>query len=178
MINQLKFADLRKANIARLPQFKNSRGELAHKPTGGIPGSDWSRADWLEAVNGELGEYANWSKKFRRGDIAEAEFLKHARKEFADVVTYLDILAFQLGIDLGQAVTDKFNEVSERVGCDVRLRDDQVERGAALEEALTAARHRLAHSCTLMDMVKTNATRETEKAREAIAQIDATLKQP
>jgi hypothetical protein len=45
-------------------------------------------------------------------------------KEFADVVTYLDILSMQVGVDLGQATIDKFNEVSERVGSTVRLAAD------------------------------------------------------
>lgn len=114
----LTFDTLRKANLARLPKFKNKHGELAHsKPDG----SDWSRSDWLEAIVGELGEYANWSKKERRGDITREEFYVHARKEFADIVTYLDILAMQLGIDLGEAIVDKFNEVSDRVGVDIKI---------------------------------------------------------
>jgi hypothetical protein len=37
----------------------------------------------------------------------------------ADVVTYLDILAFRCGVDLGNATMSKFNRVSERVGSDV-----------------------------------------------------------
>lgn len=112
----LTFNALREANTARLPQFKNSKGGKAHSKA---DGSDWSRADWLEAVVGELGEYSNFSKKFRRGDIDAEEFKKHAEKELADVVTYLDILAKQLGIDLGAAVMRKFNEVSDRVGSEV-----------------------------------------------------------
>jgi NTP pyrophosphatase (non-canonical NTP hydrolase) len=47
--------------------------------------------------------------------------MEAARKELADVVTYLDLLAFQLNIDLGDAVIQKFNEVSIRVGSTVRL---------------------------------------------------------
>lgn len=110
----LTFNTLREANMKRLPVFKNSLGEPAHsKPDG----SDWNPAQWLQAVVGELGEYANYRKKFERGDITEEEFLTQARKELADVVTYLDILAAQLGINLGQATMDKWNEVSKRIGC-------------------------------------------------------------
>jgi hypothetical protein len=58
------------------------------------------------------------------GDVDEHEFHEQASKELADVVTYLDILAMQLGIDLGQAVVDKFNEVSRRVGSTVRIEAD------------------------------------------------------
>jgi NTP pyrophosphatase (non-canonical NTP hydrolase) len=110
----LTFDALRQANVARLPLFKNGKGEVAHSEP---DGSDWSPAQWLQAVVGELGEYANLRKKYERGDIDEDEFLSEACDELADVVTYIDILAKQLDIDLGLAVANKFNEVSHRVGC-------------------------------------------------------------
>lgn len=114
----LTFDLLRAANKARLPRFKNKHGELVHKPDG----SDWSPAQWLQAIVGELGEYANLRKKFERGDIInEVDFRLLAAKELADVQTYLDILAMQLGIDLGEATTAKFNEVSNRVGAAVYI---------------------------------------------------------
>lgn len=59
----LDFDTLREANVERLPTFKNSLGEPAHSDP---QGRDWTRSDWLEALTGELGEYANKSKKFRR----------------------------------------------------------------------------------------------------------------
>lgn len=117
----LSFNTLRGANIARLPQFKNSKGEPAHSQP---DGSDWSISDWVEAVTGELGEFANIHKKFRRGDIGQEKFDKEAKKEIADIQIYLDILAFRLGIDLGKAVIEKFNEVSERVDSTVFIGDD------------------------------------------------------
>ena len=117
-MNSLTFDALRAANMQRLPVFKNKHGEPAHSMA---DGSDWTRADWLEAIVGELGEYANNSKKFRRGDMSEAEFKAVASKELADVQTYLDILAFRLGIDLGRATIEKFNEVSRRIKCVIRL---------------------------------------------------------
>lgn len=121
MTDGLTFNTLRTANLARLPTFKNKRGELAHsKPDG----SDWTPAQWLQAVLGELGEYANLRKKFERGDITPGEFMREAAHELADVVTYLDILACQLRIDLGRATINKFNIVSERVGSPVFIRDD------------------------------------------------------
>lgn len=121
MTNGLGFSVLRDANLRRLPEFRNKHGQLAHsKPDG----SDWSPAQWLQAVVGELGEYANVRKKYERGDLNEAQFHKEAAKELADVQIYLDILAFQLGIDLGSAVIDKFNEVSERVGSEVFIEGD------------------------------------------------------
>lgn len=118
MKNNLSFATLRQANTLRLPQFKNSKGEPAHTEP---DGSDWSPAQWLQAVTGELGEYANQRKKFERGDIDEATFMVNARKELADVQIYLDLLAKRMGIDLGDAVREKFNEVSDRVGADVYI---------------------------------------------------------
>lgn len=110
--NHLQFSTLREANIKRIPTFRNKHGVVCHNEDG----SDWTPAQWLQAVVGELGEYANLRKKFERGDITEEEFKPAARKELADIQIYLDILAFRLGVDLGEAVVEKFNEVSERVG--------------------------------------------------------------
>lgn len=127
----LTFNTLRAANKKRLPQFKNKHGGLAHSKA---DGSDWSPAQWLQAVVGELGEYANERKKFERGDLTLEEFMLKASEELADVQTYLDILAQRcldtseqadlVGIDLGKATIDKFNKVSKRVGSNVRIRTD------------------------------------------------------
>lgn len=118
---KLTFDQLRAANIARMPEFKNCHGEIAHsKPDG----SDWSPAQWLQAVVGELGEYANERKKFERGDISVGEFRAKAANELADVVIYLDILASQLRIDLGHAVVTKFNAVSNRVNAVTRIEEE------------------------------------------------------
>jgi NTP pyrophosphatase (non-canonical NTP hydrolase) len=117
------FDDLKYANIRRLAVFKNKHGEYAHAPNevdrSKVDGSDWSPAQWLQAVVGELGEYANLRKKYERGDITSEMFAAEAADELADVVTYLDILATQLGINLGDATVSKFNRVSKRVGCEV-----------------------------------------------------------
>lgn len=118
----LSFHQLRAANIARLPQFKNAHGRPAHSRD---DGRDWDRAAWLEAMVGEVGEYANVSKKYRRGDITHPQFLDFAKKELPDIMIYLDLLAHNLGIDLGKAVVAKFNEVSKRVGSDVYLFEDK-----------------------------------------------------
>jgi len=109
----LTFNTLRAANLKRLPLFKDAKGRVAHsKPDG----SDWSPASWLQAVVGELGEYANLRKKVERGDMTLKEARPMLAKELADVVIYLDILAYQLGVDLGEAVMSKWNETSEKVG--------------------------------------------------------------
>lgn len=114
----LTFDMLRAANRARLPLFKNRRGEPAHSQP---DGSDWALSAWCNAVTGELGETANLIKKVERGDLTLDDARSDLAKELADVQTYLDILAFRCGVDLGGATVSKFNEVSERVGCDVRL---------------------------------------------------------
>lgn len=121
MTDGLTFNGLRNANINRMPEFKNSKGETAHP---GGDGSNWTPAQWLQAVIGELGEYANKRKKFERGDLTEEEFLECAEMELSDVIIYLDILAHQLGVDLGHAVTKTFNNKSIQVGSRVYIGDD------------------------------------------------------
>lgn len=118
---RLSFDTLRAANIARMPQFKNPLGLPAHSEP---DGSDWSLSDWLQAVLGELGEYANIAKKYLRGDISLEEFRQRGGRELADTVTYLDILAWRAGLDLGWEVRRKFNEVSDRCGSSVIISGD------------------------------------------------------
>jgi NTP pyrophosphatase (non-canonical NTP hydrolase) len=110
----LTFRTLRNANLHRLPMFRDNNGRVCHSEQ---DGSDWSPAQWLQAVVGELGEYANLRKKVERGDYTAAEAKPMLADELADVVIYLDILASQLGINLGDAVMHKWNKTSEKVGC-------------------------------------------------------------
>jgi NTP pyrophosphatase (non-canonical NTP hydrolase) len=134
-MKSLSFTTLRHANLQRLPLFKNSKGKIAHAAP---DGSDWSLAEWLESVVGELGEYANNAKKFRRGDINGDEFKALAAKELADVQIYLDILAYRCGVDLGAATRAKFNEVSFRVGAPIYIgENDQIFTDHELNEPLT-----------------------------------------
>jgi hypothetical protein len=90
----LSFNVLRSANVQRLPLFRNKHGQLCHNNNG----SDWSDAQWLQAIAGEVGEYANVRKKFDRGDISKEEFLEQAASELADIFIYTDLLAFRRGI--------------------------------------------------------------------------------
>lgn len=101
----LTFAGFRRANVARC--------EDAFHPL-----ASWSEADWMTAAHGELGEAANLIKKRRRGEAIPDE---EVAKELADAVTYIDLLAARMGIDLGAAVARKFNEVSLRVGSAITL---------------------------------------------------------
>jgi NTP pyrophosphatase (non-canonical NTP hydrolase) len=87
---------------------------------------DWTGADWSNAMQGEAGEAGNVVKKLRRqelstpgnrgDDLGDGVLLNKLAAEIADTFIYLDLLATYYGIDLEQAVIDKFNEVSEREG--------------------------------------------------------------
>jgi NTP pyrophosphatase (non-canonical NTP hydrolase) len=80
--------------------------------------TEWSLADWINALAGETGELCNLVKKIRRGDVIDA---KELGKELADIVIYADLLASQMGLDLSECVQQKFNEVSDRVGSQIKL---------------------------------------------------------
>lgn len=112
----LDLTTLAGANMARLPLFRNGRGELAHSKA---DGSDWSPMEWAAALTGEVGELANLLKKVRRGDVTMEQSQQAIADELADVQTYLSILAKQCGVDLGKATVRKFNAVSRRVGAPV-----------------------------------------------------------
>ena len=89
-MSSLDFDTLREANAARLPLFENKHGQFVHiKPDG----SDWSPAQWLQALVGELGEWATERTAYESGEIDMATFEERSAKELADVQTYLDILA-------------------------------------------------------------------------------------
>ena len=110
MTNGLTFNTLRSANLARRTTFKIS--------------NEWTPAQWLQAVVGELGEYANIMKKVDRGDFTLEQAKQSLADELADVQTYLDLMANNIGIDLGAATMDKWNRVSERHGCNIMIAAD------------------------------------------------------
>lgn len=110
----LTFDAFRAANVARC---------LKWHPKGL---DSWSTSDWLTAVTGELGELASLLKmrNRERDGLPGNKFSptdKQVADELADVLTYLDLLAAVLGVDLGRAAVAKFNEVSERVGFPDRI---------------------------------------------------------
>ncbi len=88
------------------------------------PIKDWSETDWACAVAGETGEMCNLIKK-RHRSLSEGKPLfvsvGEVGKELADIVTYVDLLATRLGLDLETILIDKFNEVSDRVGFTEKL---------------------------------------------------------
>jgi NTP pyrophosphatase (non-canonical NTP hydrolase) len=94
----LTFRELQDACEARTPCFPETA-------------NNWSFLERAGALCGEAGELANFAKKHRR-DGLECE--QEMAKELADIVTYATIFATRLGVDIGEAVRDKFNEVSQR----------------------------------------------------------------
>jgi NTP pyrophosphatase (non-canonical NTP hydrolase) len=106
--DELTFDELRDADVERA----NSAWGDSHTL------DSWSPTDWACAVAGEVGEACNLIKKLRRGEDIPVQAIAF---ELADAVGYIDLLAARLGIDLGEAVREKFNIVSERVGSKVRL---------------------------------------------------------
>ncbi len=118
-MNELTFQALREANMQRLPKFKNRRGEPAHSEP---DGSDWSIAEWTNAMAGEAGEACNIAKKLLRGDYLDPTTgILELLKELADVVIYADLVAQRAQCHLDTAIIAKFNEVSKRIGSEVRL---------------------------------------------------------
>jgi len=114
-MNNLSFKKLREASL-------NRTNKIFHKL------EDWSWTDWACALAGEVGEACNIVKKIRRGDKTFFEKGKERpldkkalADELADVVIYADLLAAAAGIDLGQAIQDKFNEVSDKCKCEIKL---------------------------------------------------------
>lgn len=94
------------------------------------PLTEWNPAEWACAMAGEAGEACNVAKKITRlesgtNTAKDPQTMDECRqlmgKELADTVIYADLLAASLGINLGDAIRDKFNEVSERMKSDVKL---------------------------------------------------------
>lgn len=106
-VKGLTFEELSKANMERQSttlKFKQCE--------------NWTPADWVTAITGEIGEAANLIKKRKRGDeVGISEIVK----ELADVIVYADILLQFYHYDTGAVVAAKFNEVSDRVGSKVKI---------------------------------------------------------
>ena len=112
----LTFDELREANVKRCI---NSFHGLDR----------WNVAEWGCATAGECGEACNVAKKLRRlvtnpdwkpkdGDL---NLTQQLADEIADLIIYADLWAASQGIDLGRAITTKFNRTSAEVGSGVKL---------------------------------------------------------
>ena len=80
--------------------------------------NDWTPMEWGCALSGEVGELCNYLKKKRRGDKIPKKVLAH---EISDIMTYLSLLADNLGIDMEASIIEKFNIVSKRWGSKFKL---------------------------------------------------------
>lgn len=116
----LSFSELREANVSRVVKWH---------PTDVTPEQQWTGADWSNACAGEMGEAANVVKKLRRKETGvqgnkDPDYdvlVSMLADEIGDTVCYLDLLAKYYGIDMGEAVRNKFNRISVREGFEERL---------------------------------------------------------
>jgi NTP pyrophosphatase (non-canonical NTP hydrolase) len=113
----MDFDDMRWANVRRCEKVF-------------FPLASWTPAEWACALAGEAGEVCNAVKKLRRltdgANTAKdpqtaVEAVDAIGKELADTVLYCDLLAARLGLNLGEEVKAKFNEVSRRMNSLERL---------------------------------------------------------
>lgn len=107
------YTTLREANVARQREW-DSGGEI----TPAFRGNE---------LAGEVGEACNVIKKLERerlGIVGSRDTVDHLAQELADVIICADLIAMEYGIDLDQAVMNKFNATSEKVGLKTRLGKD------------------------------------------------------
>lgn len=131
----LTFRQLAVASAKRLADFKTADGTRIHVDDSG---TEWSALEWAGAMCGEAGEAANLAKKLKRGDFklddviditpgandGQGEWVtarEAMAKELADTVCYAEALARRCGIDLDEAIRNKFNQVSTKIGSKVTL---------------------------------------------------------
>ena len=129
-IDGLTFHNLRTINQIRAGLWSNGNTDR------------WTLGDWANAMQGEAGEAGNVVKKMRRcetdDDFGTRVFDKATwerytdmlAEELADVIIYCDLLADKVGINLTDAVRDKFNKVSRREGIPVFVDTDPTKEGA------------------------------------------------
>ena len=88
------------------------------------PGIKLDLSYFGNAAAGEMGEACNVIKKLERerlGLKGSRATLEHLADEIADVIIYLDIIAMKTGIDLEQAIKNKFNKDSTKHGFDTLI---------------------------------------------------------
>jgi NTP pyrophosphatase (non-canonical NTP hydrolase) len=104
--------DLRKANYARQQEWD--------------PDDSITLAYRGNELAGEVGEACNVIKKLERerigirGSRVTKEMLA---EELADVLICVDLIAMHVGIDLYEALRQKFNATSEKYGLTTRMED-------------------------------------------------------
>jgi len=106
----LKFEDLRQANVERNKEF-----DPENLITASFRGLE---------LAGEVGELCNVIKKLERERLelpGSRTTMLSLAKEIADVLITLDLLAMHYSIDLGEATRYKFNSTSTRMGLKTRI---------------------------------------------------------
>lgn len=94
---------------------------------------EWTTAQWLTAIAGEVGELCNECKKEWR-DGASFELDGKIQDEFADVFIYMMAFATHKNIVVKQAVFKKFNETSKKRGYKTFLRVVSINDDIEIEE--------------------------------------------
>jgi len=106
----MKFETIRLANQRRHEEWAN--------------GNEVSLAFRGLELAGEAGEACNELKKLERerlGMVGGKTDITGPTEELADVLICVDLIAMDLGIDLGDAVKAKFNKTSQKYGLAARL---------------------------------------------------------
>jgi len=96
--------------------------------------TDWSYAEWTNAIAGEAGEACNVTKKLLRlrdnlagntkpGEDDEGTLKRKAARELADVIIYADLTMQALGFSTSDVVVAVFNEKSRQLGCDITFEE-------------------------------------------------------
>jgi hypothetical protein len=91
--------------------------------------TEWTVLEWAGAMCGEAGEAANVAKKIRRVDCGikgsdktdRRELIMKLKKEIGDTYLYLDLLAQNAGLSMGECVTYAFNTTSVKEGLPQRI---------------------------------------------------------
>jgi NTP pyrophosphatase (non-canonical NTP hydrolase) len=102
---------LRQANLLRQTEWEN-------------PANPPSLTYFGNELAGECGETCNAIKKIERARLGmrgSKATVKDLADELADVVIVTDLIANSAGINLGEAIIEKFNATSEKYGLTVRL---------------------------------------------------------
>lgn len=110
-MGSITLADLREANVTRDIEW-NGEGPRLDAAFRGVE------------LAGEVGEACNVIKKLeraRRGLKGSKDTLEHLGEELADIVICVDLVAMTYGLDLSEAIRNKFNATSEKVGLKTRL---------------------------------------------------------
>jgi NTP pyrophosphatase (non-canonical NTP hydrolase) len=106
----LNFEELRQANDDRAAEWQK--------------GAEVSLSFRGNELAGETGEACNVIKKIERermGFVGSRSSLDDLAEEVADVVICADLIARDVGFDLGDAVRRKFNKTSEKYGLTTQL---------------------------------------------------------